>query len=125
MLKIDVETSYHSLKVNNLFLFSFKKAGLSLWILIGFFILGCSSTPVGQDDYALARSSIEAAKEVDAARFDPGNWQQAQMEYAKGEQLFKDEQYDQARESFRKSRYFAEKAENNSQVLRFKAGEVL
>jgi hypothetical protein len=85
----------------------------------------CVTTPQPIDDYALARAAIEAAKSVEAARFSPGNWHQADEAYRKAQVYFKNQEYEEAQKEFVKARKAAEKAENSARLIRQKSGEVL
>lgn len=96
-----------------------------LAITAGLFLGGCATGQPAQSEYSKARVAIDAAKTVDAPRFDPGNWHQAMVEYQTGEKEFKAENYEAASRAFKKSQELAEKAENNTIILRAKSGEVL
>lgn len=85
----------------------------------------CATTPPPLEDYALARSAIEAAKGVESARYSPGFWHQAEESYRRAQSLFESEDYTEARKEFIRARVAAEKAENSARLIRQKNGEVL
>jgi hypothetical protein len=93
-------------------------------LLLCFLLTACSTVPP-LDEYTLARTALEAARERDAARYAPSYWHRAEESYRKGEQHFREEEYEDADEQFRESRSFAEKAENMARLQKYKSGEVV
>lgn len=77
------------------------------------------------EDYTLADAAIKAAKAVQAVRYSPGNWHQAEENYRQARILFNEREYEQAKELFVKARISAEKAENSARLLRQQTGDVL
>jgi len=94
-------------------------------ILIGVLLSGCVTMAPPMDEYVLARTALESAKSVDAARYSAGFFHKAELAYKKAQQHFEDREYIEATAEFRKSRDAAEKAENSARLIRFKNGEVL
>ncbi len=90
--------------------------------LIAILILtGCVS-PQPVNEYTLARTALEAARDQDAARFAPSYWHQAEEAYRAGEAQFKKSEFLKAEEQFILSREFSEKAENATRLQKFKSG---
>ncbi|MEK6774944.1 MAG: DUF4398 domain-containing protein [Bdellovibrionota bacterium] len=87
--------------------------------------MSCQSVPMPLDDYALARSALDAARNVQAPRHSPGHWHQAENAYRKGQIYYRDQDWEKAKENFLKARLSAEKAENAARLIRQKTGEVL
>jgi len=100
------------------------KYGLGV-VLTVLLLSGCVTTPPPIEDFALARTAIEAAKGVEAARYSPGFWHQAEESYRRAQLLFEDQDYQLAQKEFVKARIAAEKAENSARLIRQKNGEVL
>ena len=94
---------------------------ITLWIAI----VGCATAPPPQEEYTLARAALDAAKVVEAARYSPGYWHQAEEAYRRAEALYMDHEYADAQQEFIKARISAEKAENSARLIRQKNGEVL
>lgn len=88
-------------------------------------ISACQTTPAPVEEWTLARSALEAAKSVQAAKYSPGFWHQAEDSYRKARILMKEESYEEAREEFNTARRAAEKAENSARIKRQQSGEVL
>ena len=90
-----------------------------------FVFIGCVTSPPPIEDYTLAKTALDAAKAVDAARYSAGFMHKAELAYKKAQQHYTDREYEQATLEFRKAREAAEKAENSARFIRFKNGEVL
>ena len=106
----------------------FKKGSNSNWGLLILFCLslqGCVSGPVPVEEYALARAAIEAARNVEASRYAPGYWSQADEAYRRAKILLSERENEEARVEFLRARLAAERAENSARYIRFKNGEVL
>lgn len=86
---------------------------------------GCITTPPPTEEYALARAAMDAAKAVEAARYSPGHWHQAEQSYRYAETLYQDHEFAKAQKEFVKARVAAERAENSARLIRQKNGEVL
>jgi DNA mismatch repair ATPase MutS len=87
--------------------------------------LGCAYVEPPRDEYALAKAAIDAARSVQAVRYSPGNWHQAEEFYRQARILFNEREYEQARELFFRARKAAERAENSARLLRQKSGDIL
>lgn len=94
-------------------------------LLSGLLLSSCQSVPMPLDDYAIARSALDAARAVQAPRHSPGHWHQAENAYRKGQIYYRDKDWEKAKENFLKARLSAEKAENAARLIRQKTGEVL
>ena len=94
-------------------------------ISLVFSFVGCQSTPRPIEEYALARAALDAAKEVQAARYASGHWHQADEAYRQGVAYYEDRDWAYAKEEFIKARIAAEKAENAARLIRQKTGEIL
>jgi hypothetical protein len=93
--------------------------------LLALLTQGCQTGPIPIEEYTLARSAIDAAREVQAPRLAPGFWHQAEESYRKARLFYKDGRWDESRLEFLKARQAAEKAENSARLARQRNGEVL
>ncbi len=103
----------------------FKKARHLSLILCLFFFAGCLTTPAPNDEYTFAKTAIDAAKAVQAVRYSPGYWHQAEEAYRQAKILYNNRDYEEARNLFVKARVAAEKAENSARLIRQKNGDIL
>jgi hypothetical protein len=97
-------------------------------IFIVFLLLlatSCVHTAPPTLEYALADTALKAAKAVQAVRYSPGYWYEAEESYRQAKILFNEREYDQARDLFNKARTAAEKSENSARLIRLRNGEVL
>ncbi len=93
--------------------------------LLCIFLFGCVTTPQPKSEYVLAKIAIDAAKAVQAARYSPGFWHQAEESYRRAKILYSEREHEQARQLFENARISAEKAENSARLIRQKNGDVL
>jgi hypothetical protein len=84
----------------------------------------CVSIPPPDEDYTLARTALEAARQIEAARYSPLFFQQAENHYKKAESLYEDREYDKSQKEFILCRQFAEKAETAARIQMALRGEV-
>ncbi len=94
-------------------------------ILLFLSLVRCQTIPPPLDEYSIARAAMDAARAVQAARHSPGYWHQAEEAYLKARVLYRDRDYEAAREEFIRTRVAAEKAENSARLIRQKSGDVL
>ena len=97
------------------------------WIIVPLLFLGlqgCVTHPPPIEEYTLARTSIEAAKSVEAARYSPGSWHEAEEAYKRGKEAFDDRRYKEAKVFFQKAKSLAERAENQTRFQKLQTGEV-
>jgi hypothetical protein len=98
-------------------------------IFVGFIFMfslsGCVTPVAPNDEYALAKSAIDAAKNVQAVRYSAGYWHQAEETYRQAKILYSNRDYEEARDLFIKARLAAEKAENSARLIRQKNGDIL
>lgn len=94
-------------------------------VLTVWFLTGCVTARPPTEDYSLARAAMDAAKAVEAARYSPGYWHQADETYRRAESLYQDHEYSAAQKEFIRARLAAERAENSARLIRQKNGEVL
>lgn len=94
-------------------------------LLICILTLGCQTIEPPIEEWVLARAAFDAAKSVQAARYSPGYWHQAEESYKRARILYKEESYEEAKAEFLAARKAAEKAENSARLKRFQSGEVL
>ena len=73
----------------------------------------------------MARVAFRAARDHDAKRYAPNSFSRARKYFRKGEKAFQERYYDDANEAFKKSRYYAEKAENIARVKMFTQGDMI
>lgn len=84
--------------------------------------LGCVTHPPATE-YNLAYVAMEAARSVQAVRYAPALWSQAEQEYRQGEEMLRQEDYKKAERAFIRARDLAERAENLTRAKRFETGE--
>jgi hypothetical protein len=94
-------------------------------LLFSFFVVSCVTVPPPIEEYAIARAALEAARQVEASRYSPGFFHQAEEAYLRATVLYKEREYGEAHKEFQKAKIAAEKAENSARVIRFKNGDVL
>ena len=90
-----------------------------------FFVVGCVTVPPPNEEYTLAKAALDAAKAVQAARYSPGFWHQAEEFFRQGKILYNEREYSEAKYLFLSAKSSAEKAENSARLLRQKSGDVL
>jgi hypothetical protein len=86
---------------------------------------GCATIDPPVTEYTLARAALEAARIVDAPRFSPGFWHQAEESFRRARVLFEEREFRAAKVEFTRAKISAEKAENSARLIRIKTGEVL
>ena len=101
----------------------FLRIVVSVLLVIG--LSGCAHVEPPLLDYTLAETAIKAAQAVQAVRYSPGHWHEAEETYRQARILYNEREYEQAKELFNKARLAAEKAENSSRLIRLRNGEVL
>lgn len=90
-----------------------------------FFFVGCVTFPPPIEEYTLADAAIKAARNVQAVRYSPGYWHQAEELFRQARILYREREYEQAKDLFGQARLAAEKAENSARLLRQKNGDIL
>lgn len=93
--------------------------------ILVFCTLGCVHIPPPILEYTLADTALKAAKTVQAVRYSPGHWHEAEELYRQARILYNEREYEQAIELFNRARVAAEKAENSARLIRLRNGEVL
>lgn len=88
-------------------------------------LIGCVHIDPPILEYTLADTAIKAAKAVQAVRYSPGHWHEAEEAYRQARILYTEREYEQAIDLFNKARVAAEKAENSARLIRLRNGEVL
>lgn len=81
------------------------------------------AAPAPYEDYAIARTAIRSARDVDSARFSVASWQKAEEAFHKGENAFKENDFENAKKLFRIAKEHAESAENQTRLKKFKSGD--
>lgn len=76
-------------------------------------------------EYTLADTAIKSAKSVQAVRYSPTHWHEAEESYRQARILYNEREYEQAINLFNKARLAAEKAESSARLIRLRNGEVL
>lgn len=84
--------------------------------------LGCVGAPPN-DDYAIANVALGSAREINAPKYAPGLFRQAEEYYRQALADYEERRYASARANFLRARKFAEKAENYSAIKRSEAGD--
>jgi hypothetical protein len=93
--------------------------------LVFFFLAGCVSLNPPLEEFTFARAALDSARAVEASRFSPGYWHQAEDAYRKAKILYNEREFIEAKAEFLKAKQAAEKAENSTRLIRLKNGEVL
>ena len=96
-----------------------------LLLCLGVMAFACTTIPPPLEEYAIARSALEAARMVDAARFAGAQYHKAMDAYLRAEILYRNREYHEARDLFEAARANFERAENTANVQRKKNGETL
>lgn len=97
----------------------------SLVVLFMFAAVSCVHTSPPLVEFALADTALKAAKAVQAVRYSPGYWYEAEEAFRQAKILYNEREYEQARDLFNKARLAAEKSENSARLIRLRNGEVL
>ena len=96
---------------------------LFLSSLIFIALSGCVVPPTPYEEYTLARAAIQAAKDVDSARFSSGLWHRAEESFRSGEKAWKNREFGEAKKLFERATLYAERAENSTRLKKFKSGD--
>ena len=89
-------------------------------------VLCLSACVVGSppyEEFTIARAAIKAAQEAEGPRLAPGLWSRADQSFRQAEREYKNEEYDAARDDFRRATSFAERAENATRLKKFQTGD--
>lgn len=81
------------------------------------------AAPPPYEEYALARTAVKAAQDVDSARFALGLWSRAEQNYTAAQRAYRDNEFENAKKHFLLAIQFAEKAENATRLKRFQSGD--
>ena len=97
---------------------------LSNTLIIGcvWSLLSCVGAPP-IEEYTLARTALESARDSGASSISPGFYHKAEQLYREGIKSFQLKENDRAKKLFAKARKYAEKAENSARVKKFQSGE--
>lgn len=104
---------------------------MRIFILVAFvgIFLGilpsCVTSPAPNDDYIYAKVAIDYARSVQAVKYSPGYWHQAEEYFRQAKILYGEREYTEAKDLFIKARISAERAENSARLLRQKNGDIL
>lgn len=101
----------------------FLRFAFTVFILVS--LSGCVTTTPPTLEYTLADTALKAARNVQAVRYSPQLWYEAEELYRQARILFNEREYEQAKELFIKARQAAEKCETSARITRFRNGEVL
>jgi hypothetical protein len=111
-------------KIAVLILFRANKALGLIFLLLFAGVIGCAhAQPI--DEWALAYSAVDSAKQVQAHRYAPGLWFKAEESYKSAQELFDERAYRESEQEFVRARNFAERAENITRIKRYQSGEAL
>jgi hypothetical protein len=102
------------------------KIGLrGILFVLMFAVVSCVHIPPPILEYSLADTALKAAKSVQAVRYSPGYFYEAEEAYRQAKILYNEREYEQARDLFNKARIAAEKSEGSARLIRLRNGEVL
>ena len=93
--------------------------------MIGIAGLGCVLGPRPLREFTLAHKAMESARAGGASQLAPSFLDKAERHYQKGLGYFDQNEREKSRIHFTKAREYAEKAENQSRVKKFKSGDFL
>jgi hypothetical protein len=102
-----------------------KRIRIYFLILMMLVLQSCVTSPAPNDEYVYAKLAIDSAKSVQAVKYSPGYWHQAEEFYRQAKILYAEREYADAKDLFIKSKQSAEKAENSTRLLRQKNGDIL
>lgn len=103
-------------------LIGFARFALLLCLTCGLF--GCV-TYIPVEEYTIARSAYEAARDAEAPRYAQALWFNAEQAYREGQKAFRERHYGEARARFVDTRAYAEQAENAARLSRHQSGQVV
>ena len=95
---------------------------LFLW-LSSVTLAACVVPPPPYEDYAIAKAAVRGARDVDSARFSTTTMHKAEEAFRNGEKAFKDNDFEEAKRYFQRSKELAESAENATRLKKFKSGD--
>ncbi len=93
-------------------------------ILLAIFLITACVGPAPIDEYNLAYTAMNSAKQAGATRFATGYYTKANDYYKQAQKYYKDREYEKATLAFKQAKLFAERAENYSALKRAQTGEV-
>ncbi len=91
----------------------------------GLLTVGCVTVQIPVDEYNLARTAMDAARDAESARYAPGLWYKAEEAYKQAQRLYKERHYKESQKLFNEAKIQAERAENAARVTRFQSGETV
>lgn len=94
-----------------------------LLLLSSFLLTSACVTYLPIQEYNLANEAVRAAKRVDASRYAPSLWYEAESTFRRAESLYRDRNYGRAQDEFVKARVFAERAESIARRERRRSGD--
>ena len=97
----------------------------ALFIFLFGWLSSCVTVAPPNDEFSLAKAALDAARAVQSVRYSPGYWHQAEESCRRARILYKEREYEEARDLFVKCRVSAERAENSARLIRQKNGDVL
>ena len=98
---------------------------VAIALLGSLFLFSSCVTYVPVDEWTLARSAYDAAKDADAARYVPAIWFNADQSYREAQKAYRERRYDESKSLFIQARKLCEEAENAARLARQQSGEVV
>jgi Domain of unknown function (DUF4398) len=87
-------------------------------------VLGsCVSTTLPIQEYSLAKTAFDAAVSSESAKYAPQLFYRAEKAYKRGEALYKERDFNEARKQFLMCQKLSERAENTSRLKQFNSAE--
>lgn len=105
-------------------MFGFLRRPRTAIFLVLVLTAGCV-TYMPVDEWTIARSAYEAARDADSARYVPSIWFNAEQSYREGQKAFRERRYAAAKTLFIQARQLSEQAENAARLARQQSGEVV
>lgn len=99
---------------------------MARWLSFSLILLSlssCVTVSIPVQEYSLAKAAYEAAITAESAKYAPQLFYKAEKAYKRGEQLYKERDFEGARVQFVTSQKLSEKAEDESRVKQFNSGE--
>lgn len=92
-------------------------------LIVGVAVSACVTPPPPYQEYTTARTAFKAAQDVDSARFASGLWAKAEDNYRKGEKAYRESDFGEAKQFFKRATAFSERAEEATRLKKFESGD--
>lgn len=93
------------------------------FFILSLMLCSCVSTTLPLQEYSLAKTAFDAAVSSESAKYAPQLFYRAEKAYKRGEALYKERDYEGAREQFLNCQKLSERAENAARLKQFNSAE--